>query len=448
MSPRRAGLAAVWVLLVLAGACEMPKEKAPEVPKEIKEPVMPEPTKKIPLRVEWPEGMKGGEAGYPVGGGIPLAQGELMRPRAAYILDGNGKVLSTAREAVAFWPDGSVKWLFCEWAAKPGEAYALGLYEEEFIKYATPKMATRLAEGVIAVDTGKIRFTVREGGCGFLERVWLGDELIVDAPAEGERRNVLDYVHTPVDVAREVGSATIEGGEWDLSKLKVEKVERERESLLSVTIRIEGRYVHEKLSTTFRHPEGGREVPDGGTLMVLRIRAFRGFSFLKVFHTFVYEGDPDHDFPARMGLSVRMKESARRAAQFGPKVAAEDARRRRSWLRTDDSGPMVEGHDRGRPELFSIVRADAWEAGRVRVGAADLIVGIRDMRKLHPKAIEFDFEKGDAHAWLIPPQRPPLDLRRYSDIFGTGESEGYGPGRSTGTAITPWDWRNNWSFRR
>ena len=66
----------------------------------------------------------------------------------------------------------------------------------------------------------------------------------------------------------------------------------------------------------------------------------------------------------------------------------------------------------------------------------DLSVGIRDMRKLYPKAIEFDFERKDAHAWLIPPQRPPLDLRRYSDIFGTGESESYGPGRSTGISRT------------
>ncbi len=416
---------------------EAPKGRAPEAPKRIKEPEMPEPVKKIPLRVDWPEGMNDARASWPVGGGVPLARGELREAGKACILDGKGEALRTAREAVAFWPDGSVKWLFCEWVGKPGEDYALGLFEDEFVEYETASMVARPVEGVIAVDTGKIRFTVKEGGCGFLEQVWLGDELVVDAPAEGERRNVLDYVHTPVEVEREVGSATIEGGEWDLSKLKVTKVEVERQSLLSVTIRIEGRYVHEHLSTTFRHPGGGREVPDGGTLMVLRIRAYRGFGFLKVFHTFVYEGDPDHDFPARMGLSLRMKERFQFMAQFGPARADVDpAQSLRSWMRTDGSAVMVEEHDRGRPGLSSMVRADAWEAGRVQVGDTELIVGIRDMRKLHPKAVEFGFEKGDAHAWLIPPQRPPLDLRRYSGIFGTGESESYGPGRATGISRT------------
>ncbi|KPJ57743.1 MAG: hypothetical protein AMS15_09715 [Planctomycetes bacterium DG_23] len=58
------------------------------------------------------------------------------------------------------------------------------------------------------------------------------------------------------------------------------------------------------------------------------------------------------------------------------------------------------------------------------------------MWQLYPKEIFVDVEEGRLFAYLYPPHTLPLDLRRYSNIFGTGEFDRVGPASATGVSKT------------
>ena len=57
---------------------------------------------------------------FPVTGGVPLAKGALKDPRAARLV-AHGRAVPLQTEALARWPDGSVKWLLLDFQAPTGE---------------------------------------------------------------------------------------------------------------------------------------------------------------------------------------------------------------------------------------------------------------------------------------------------------------------------------------
>src|SRR5690606_26414348 len=90
--------------------------------------------------------------------------------------------------------------------------------------------------------------------------------------------------------------------------------EAERMGPLHATIVLRGRYLHGKLGQSF---------PDRGSIpsdVTIRIHAFAGQSYVLVDHTFVYEGNPETDFPARIGLRLPLnlgEDKARRSTAVG-----------------------------------------------------------------------------------------------------------------------------------
>lgn len=127
---------------------------------------------RVPLVVrEWAGLARLGE---PVSTGIPFAPGALCSCDKLAIFDETGKRLPAQFTPLARWPDGSVRWLLCDWLASVpsrGRAqYALGEQAG-----SPPETPLRLKEddGQYAVTTGSLRFTVRKRQFDLLHQVWM-----------------------------------------------------------------------------------------------------------------------------------------------------------------------------------------------------------------------------------------------------------------------------------
>jgi hypothetical protein len=127
----------------------------------------PEPPKtkvelvRVPVKVEAP--MFAGGANWPVRCAIPIPRGELGSADDVVVRGVTGRVGSYQSRAMARWPDGSVKWLFVDFAhdfSKSGS----GQYEVAYGTAARPTafvpvQVTQLGDGIF-VDTGAIHFTI------------------------------------------------------------------------------------------------------------------------------------------------------------------------------------------------------------------------------------------------------------------------------------------------
>ncbi len=195
----------------------------------------------------------------------------------------------------------------------------------------------------------------------------------------------------------------------------------------------------------------------------LRIRFFAGEATIYAQHTFVYEGEPYTDFIGGIGLTLPLglhPDKKRRVTTVGGET------RREAWIYanplfgydppeipnpggdypfwkqggllqdTDGSYLIWKCWDRKHARLVMDrgQKAPGWiHISDQETGAA---IVMPDMWKIYPKELYASNEEGYLTAYFYPESLPPLDLRRYAPIFGTGESESYGPGQATGVSRT------------
>ncbi len=113
----------------------------------------------VPLLVLAP----GGPAAQPITVGLPLPRGTLWEPRSLRLEDAAGNAVPVQAEALARWPDGSVRWLLTDFLLGPVPAgrhsWALRAGDEVPLP---PAPAVTVEEGgdAVVVDTGAAVFRV------------------------------------------------------------------------------------------------------------------------------------------------------------------------------------------------------------------------------------------------------------------------------------------------
>ena len=110
----------------------------------------------------------------PVTSGVPLRPGSVRDLSKLAITDADGKRLPAQFTALARWPDGSVRWLLCDFQATV-EAKGKAVYTLTEAKGDAPATPLRLEESSEAytVTTGPLRFTVKKQGFNLLHEVWI-----------------------------------------------------------------------------------------------------------------------------------------------------------------------------------------------------------------------------------------------------------------------------------
>lgn len=229
----------------------------------------------VPLTVERHQ------PGAPITLGVPFPKGALESPDHVRVRDAAGAEVPAQVTEVSTWEpaDPSVKWVWVFFFAGDGNRYTLeygpGVRRARIAAPIEPINNPR-AGGLAELTTGPLRVVVRQGGTGFLTSVQLdldgdgftdADEIAAGPAQRGSFADVLDEAGVDPSQAT-ILRTTLERGTGPLHAI----------------LRVDGEY---------RYGRGD----NAASPFVTRIHAYAGRTYIRVLHTWVYTGTPDHHRP-------------------------------------------------------------------------------------------------------------------------------------------------------
>lgn len=383
--------------------------------------------------------------------GLPWPRGAQPRTQRFVLRDGQGGAHALQSWPLAYWPDGSLKWT--GHALPPGVTPQAGWSVQPLPAGAVapaPAQTLRVeqAADAVVVDTGVIRCRVPRRGPVLVASI---ERDGVEILRRGRLVALADDRAEPLaaGAAQGVTRTTAFRGE-------VERLVVEQQGPVRAVLRLQGRHRH-----------GTR----GWLPFDLRLYLHAGGDALRVMHSFVFDGDPQHDFLRGLGLRFEVPlrdlphDRHLRFAGELPGLWAE-AVRNLTGLRRDPGAavraaqiegracPPVDGfHPSVRKHLeripawgdFTLVQLapDAFQlrkrtqpghtwvhaawgrraAGLGYVGgpSGGVAFGLRDFWQRHPTQLDVRGAQGDAAevtVWMLGPEAAPQDLRPYHDGLG------------------------------
>ena len=405
--------------------------------------------------------------------GVPWPHGVFPKEQRFALTAADGTTLPLQTWPLAYWPDGSLKWIGCATVAGPGTAGPLRVHPGGSAANGGDRVAVRQTSDAIEVDTGKLRCVVPRRGSSFLESMTVEGRVVA---RDARLVCSLEDRSQPDTVRTQRFSSLVRG------------VAVEQDGTVRATVRIEG--VH-------RAEDGGREwLPFN-----VRLYFYATQTSVRMVHSIVFDGDPEKDFLSGLGvtLAVPMREQVHnRHVRFsaegdglwseplqpatgarrlvapgtppGPPGAAGDLYARQlagerlpnreafdqqgrflldNWAVWDSfklTQPTADGFQiqkRTNAQSCWIAAGAGRRAGGL-VFAGDvsggLAVGVKNFWQSHPTSLEvLNAATGAAEvrAWLWSPDAPAMDLRHYDTKNHTLEAsyEDVQPGFSTAHGI-------------
>lgn len=224
----------------------------------------------------------------PVSLGIPFLKGELEADGRVVLKDGGGSGIPSDCWPLAYWPDGSVKWLGVA-AVIPGEVEGIRFEtvgkKHKMKNRSETKIQVDETTSFLRVSTGKVEaYIPKRGSC-------LLDSLRCEGRTVGGQAALLCSTQ---DHPSAGGEAVLHFTDY---RGQVERVTVERAGDVRALVRIEGRYANDAT--------GRKWLP-----FTVRFYFYAGSEQIKMVHSFVFDGDMDRDFIRSLGIrfEVPMRE--------------------------------------------------------------------------------------------------------------------------------------------
>ena len=373
--------------------------------------------------------------------GVPWPRGACAKDQTFTLGGTDGGALPVQSWPLASWPDGSLKWT--AHALAPTGALPETLTVAPGASPAPAKPLTVKDEAdAVTVDTGVMRCRIAKRGISVMQSIERGGRVV----AETMRLISLRQGDPAPDrkVLREEFASNIE------------KVTVEQSGPVRGVVRVEG--MHLRASDRVWLP------------YVVRLYFYAGGDAIRLMHTFIFDGDPQRDFLAGLGVrfDVPMRDQAHdRHVRFvgeGKGLWAE-AVRGLTGLRRDPGANVRKAQVAGeqipvdsmpdnvkrRLELIpawgdytlSQLSADGFEirkrtkaghgwiksaagtrasgVGYVGGVSGGVAFGLRDFWQRHPTQLDVrnaNTDKAEATVWMYSPEAQPMDLRFYHDGMG------------------------------
>lgn len=220
--------------------------------------------------------------GSPIFFGIPIPKGTLFSVDKARVLNQSKVEIPSQITEVSSWfpKDNSIKWIWVFFFSEESNDYFVEYGDKVTRKeYNGPKLSIEnnmRNNGFAEIITGPLKFRVNKNGNGFIDEIFFNskgnnfsqDDII--ASGSNNRGSFLDI---------------FDDNGIDYSKANIIRTELERGSgPLHMILRVDGEYIYNQ--------------PDNSpSPFIIRIHAYAGKSYLKVYHTITYTGKPDKHKP-------------------------------------------------------------------------------------------------------------------------------------------------------
>jgi len=375
--------------------------------------------------------------------GVAWPRGQCASASAFALRTEAGVAVPVQSWPLATWPDGTLKWTA---HALPADASAADRYELVQGPPRDPVLRVTVTETerTVEIENGLLRCRLNKSGDVLV------DSLVCEDREVGNRgRLICLREEQATDGARK--TVPFQG--------RVSRLTIEQSGPVRAVVKVEGRH--------FRGDDSSR----GWLPFVVRLYFYAGGDAIRVVHTFVYEGDPQVDVIAGLGLSFgvplrgalhdrHVRFSGEEDGVFGEAVRGLTGLRRdpgagvREAQVAGRATPPVESWDRRVTSRLHYVPAfadwtlfqpnsDGFEVtkrtregftwlsaargqragGMAYVGTPQggMAIGVRNFWQSHPAQLDIRGATADAAdltAWIWAPQAGPMDLRPYHDGMG------------------------------
>ena len=344
--------------------------------------------------------------GYPMVTGVPVPAGCVRDPASLVLRDERGQAMHASAEATARWADGSVKWaLFTaprmHLAGGATRQLALTTSESETSSPdATQRVVVlrQVADG-LAVDTGRLRFTIHETGAlvsTFESRVdgqWHTRGHALEDQVQVQHHDVTSTYHASAAPRR---------------------IEIESSTPMRAVIAVRGTHADE----------------DGATFgpYTLRFECLADSPQLRMTHSLVFDGDPETDHLRASELTLQAVTGGDQHFAFGGDGGAESRfpRQRADFAPDFRYAELFQdsvSHWRLERWVDPANRAVFCAEGRQCDGwmelsgaAGRLAAAVGECWQNHPKSLFADSGTGLMRLGLYARRAEALNLRRYSDL--------------------------------
>jgi hypothetical protein len=214
--------------------------------------------------------------------GVPWPAGALDKGQATVLWNASAAPLPTQTWPLAFWPDGSIKWLGVAAVIGPDDGAAFTLVKGVSPAPAHPVRVTQPGIEVIrAVDTGVTRVEVGDRGR------YLIQEIVRDG------RSAVGGVELALWLERRRRDGRVEVREREPFAGIIEQLTVEQAGPVRASIKLTGRY---------RGEQSGRLLLP----YTARLVFYAGCATVELVHSFIFDGDADRDFIAALGLKAHV----------------------------------------------------------------------------------------------------------------------------------------------
>lgn len=214
--------------------------------------------------------------------GICWPQGALPRSQAVTLRREAGEAIPTQSWPLAYWPDGSVKWLGLAAVLGPADGQRLSVAMEATPAPPQPVGVTMPGIEVIrCVDTGAMRVEVGDRGR------YLIQEIVRDG------RSAVGGVELCCILEQRRHDARVEARQREPFAGIIEQLTVEQSGPIRAVVKLTGRY---------RGEQSGRLMMP----FVARLIFYAGCDTVELVHSFVWDGDAQRDFIGGLGIKAHV----------------------------------------------------------------------------------------------------------------------------------------------
>jgi hypothetical protein len=211
--------------------------------------------------------------------GVPLPRGSVPKGQTFSLSNSEGRALAVQTWPLAYWPDGSIKWIGVATVAGPGSprGAVLSAGVAAAAPAAGPIVRVTRSDTEIEIDTGAIRCRIGNWGDAFIESIE------TDGREVARRGQLVCILQSGPD------GDPVEAPAREEYIGHVERVSLEQSGPIRAVVKIEGEHWGVRSDR--------RWLP-----FVVRLYFYAGQKTVRLVHTIVYDGDQNRDFIRGLGI--------------------------------------------------------------------------------------------------------------------------------------------------